>query len=91
MPATGSELGLDDPARKPLAEWARRDDAVAAIRIAMPAVDAIDEAIDDAIYAPYLERQRGELAARSRDRAVAIPPASTLPGAGLVQRDARAA
>jgi len=70
---TGSELGLDDPARKPLTEWARRDDAVTAIRTRLGDAEALDEALDDAIYAPYLTRQRDELAARSRDRALAIP------------------
>ena len=39
----------------------------------LPMAPAADEAIDDAIYAPYLTRQRDELAARSRDRALAIP------------------
>ncbi len=72
--ASGNELGLGDPARKPLAEWVRRDDAVDAVRSRFSNVIAINEAIDDAIYAPYLTRQRGELAARSRDRALAIPP-----------------
>jgi len=71
--ASGKELGLPDPSRKPLSEWARRDDAVTAIRTRLSDVSAIDEALDDAIYAPYLTRQRGELAARSRDRALAIP------------------
>lgn len=70
---TGSDLGLDDPARKPLTEWARRDDAISAIRSRLTGVAAIEEALDDAIYAPYLTRQHGELAARSRDRALAIP------------------
>ena len=31
------------------------------------------EAIDDAIYAPYLERARAELMARARDRSLTIP------------------
>lgn len=69
----GSELGLADTARKPLAEWVRRDDASASVRAMLGHIAAIDEAIDDAIYAPYLTRQEDELAARSRDRALAIP------------------
>jgi tRNA uridine 5-carboxymethylaminomethyl modification enzyme len=69
----GKELGLGDPARKPLAEWARRDDLLDTVRARLSAGPAIDEALDDAIYAPYLARQRDELAARSRDRALAIP------------------
>ena len=71
--ATGRELGLDDPSRRPLAEWARRDDLIERIRDLLPTGAAIDEAIDDAVYAPYLARQRDELVARSRDQAVRIP------------------
>jgi len=70
---SGPELGLAEPARKPLAEWARRDDAVAAVRAKLPLGQATSEAIDDAIYAPYLSRQRAELDARARDKALAIP------------------
>jgi tRNA uridine 5-carboxymethylaminomethyl modification enzyme len=69
----GSELGLDDMARKPLTEWVRRDDANSSVRLMLCHIAAIDEAIDDAIYAPYLTRQKDELVARSRDRALAIP------------------
>ena len=71
--ATGIELGIADTARKPLAEWARRGALLAAIRYRLPAHAAAFEAIDDAAYAPYLERLRGELAVRQRDRALAIP------------------
>lgn len=72
-PVTGSELGVSDVARKPLAEWVRRDDAIAGVRARLPAGDAMDEAIDDAVYTPYLLRARRELEARSRDRQLAIP------------------
>jgi len=72
-PVVGTELGLDDTARKSLAEWVRRDDAIESVRTRLQDVAAVDEAIDDAIYAPYLTRQRDELAARARDRALAIP------------------
>jgi tRNA uridine 5-carboxymethylaminomethyl modification enzyme len=72
-PVTGSMLGLDDSARKPLAEWARREDVVERVRSHLPEGTAMDEAIADAVYAPYLARQRDELAARSRDRSVSIP------------------
>jgi tRNA uridine 5-carboxymethylaminomethyl modification enzyme len=71
--ATGVELGVDDAARKPLSEWVRRDELLPAIRRRLPQVPAVDEAIDDAVYAPYLARLRDELTARSRDRALAIP------------------
>jgi tRNA uridine 5-carboxymethylaminomethyl modification enzyme len=70
---TGSELGIADVARRPLADWARRDELLEAIRGRLPAGSAADEAIDDAVYAPYLTRLRDELAARARDRALAIP------------------
>ena len=69
---TGRELGLMDVSRKPLAEWVRRDDAVDAVRRRLSG-EAAAEAVDDAVYAPYLTRQRDELAARSRDRALVIP------------------
>ena len=72
-PVGGRELGIEDSARKPLAEWARREELVARVRSLIPSGQAADEAIDDAVYAPYLERLRGELAARSRDRSLAIP------------------
>jgi tRNA uridine 5-carboxymethylaminomethyl modification enzyme len=70
---SGVDLGLPDGSRKPLIEWARRDDAIQAVRQRRPSVPAWDEALDDAIYAPYLVRQRSELAARSRDRGLGIP------------------
>jgi tRNA uridine 5-carboxymethylaminomethyl modification enzyme len=71
--ATGPELGISDTARKPLSEWVRRDDLVEAVRARLPHGPAVDEAIDDAAYAPYLTRLRDELSARSKDRALAIP------------------
>lgn len=70
----GRQLGIDDITRKPLSEWARREELVARIRECLPAGAAADEAIDDAAYAPYLARLQSELAARQRDRAMAIPP-----------------
>ena len=71
--ASGTELGLADPARRPLVEWARRDEVLAAVRARLPDGAAADEALDDASYAPYLTRLRGELAARAKDRALNIP------------------
>ncbi len=69
----GSEVGISDVARRPLAEWARRDDALSAVRALLPEGDAVSDAVDDAIYAPYLERARNELLARTRDRGLTIP------------------
>jgi tRNA uridine 5-carboxymethylaminomethyl modification enzyme len=70
---TGPELGVNDAARKSLAEWVRRDDLAEAVRNRLPEGAAADEAIDDAAYAPYLTRLRDELRARARDRLLAIP------------------
>ena len=70
---TGLELGIADVARKRLGEWARRDDAFDAVLGKLPASTASEEALFDAVYAPYLSRQRDELAVRSRDRAITIP------------------
>jgi tRNA uridine 5-carboxymethylaminomethyl modification enzyme len=73
---TGQALRFRDTARKPLAEWARRDDLLKAVRDRLPGGMAVDEAIDDAVYAPYLARLHGELAVRERDRRLAIRSAS---------------
>jgi tRNA uridine 5-carboxymethylaminomethyl modification enzyme len=70
---TGTELGIADTARKPLAEWIRREDVAELVSSRLPKSAAMDEAMDDAIYAPYLQRQRDELASRTRDRMLAIP------------------
>jgi len=88
--ACGNELGLNDISRKSLAEWVRRDDAIDAVRARLKDFAAIDEAIDDAVYAPYLTRQRSELAARSRDKALAIPLSfdfELVPGLSLEMRE----
>ena len=71
--AAGSELGLADASRRPLSDWVRREDVAQAIIEKLPLGAATEEAVSDAIYAPYLIRQREELAVRSRDRAVCIP------------------
>jgi tRNA uridine 5-carboxymethylaminomethyl modification enzyme len=71
--ATGSEVGLADAARRTLAEWARREEAFQAVLERLPSGAASEEALFDAAYAPYLSRQREELAVRTRDRSVAIP------------------
>jgi tRNA uridine 5-carboxymethylaminomethyl modification enzyme len=87
---SGTELGLADQARKPLGEWARREELMAAIRACLPAGAAAAEALDDAVYAPYLARLEGELAARTKDRAIAIPTAfnfSQVPGLSNEMRE----
>jgi tRNA uridine 5-carboxymethylaminomethyl modification enzyme len=70
---SGAELGLADLSRKPLAEWARREELAEQIRARLCAGAVAAEALDDAIYAPYLSRLQSELAARARDRKLAIP------------------
>ena len=72
---SGVDLGLPDPAQKPLLEWARRDDALPKVRSRLPVGPAVDEALDDATYAPYLTRLRSELATREKDRQLAFPTA----------------
>jgi len=69
----GVALGVGDSSRKPLAEWARRDDVIDRVRDRTPASPASEEALADAIYAPYLARQQGEMLARTRDREMSIP------------------
>ncbi len=64
---SAGELGLQGSDRKSLAEWARRDDAIAFVRSRLPAGPGAEEALDDAQYAPYLERQRNEHRNRQRD------------------------
>lgn len=70
---TGTELGVEETLRRPLSEWVRRDELIPAIRGLLPDIAGLAEAIDDAAYAPYLERLKGELAARARDRKLSIP------------------
>ena len=88
--ACGSEIGLSDPATKPLKEWVRREDALAGARRLLPIGHPVDEAIADAMYEPYLARQRQELNARLRDRSVGIPTGfdySNVPGLSSEMRE----
>ena len=71
--ATGTELGVADSQRKPLAEWVRREELMPTVHRLLPPSAALNEAIDDAVYAPYLDRLKGEIEARQRDRKLAIP------------------
>jgi tRNA uridine 5-carboxymethylaminomethyl modification enzyme len=70
----GGDAGVDDARRLSWREWLRRDGVEAQLRVAHEGDAAMQEAIDEAIYAPYLERQQRELAARERDRLIAIRP-----------------
>ena len=71
-PQVGTSLGMNDERRLPLRDWLRRTE-VEEIQRADHADDpAMQEAIDEAVYAPYLDRQAKELAARHRDRLCSI-------------------
>jgi tRNA uridine 5-carboxymethylaminomethyl modification enzyme len=88
--ATGQELGISDTSRKSLAAWARREDLLPAIRDRLPTGAAVEEAIDDSIYEPYIARLRGELEARKRDKALSIPLSfafETVPGLSNEMRE----
>ena len=68
----GTSFGIDDAKRQPIREWLRRGDIEQQIRQERSADLPMQEAIDEAVYAPYLHRQAKELAARDRDRMVPI-------------------
>lgn len=76
-----------DGSRRSLFEWMRLPDV--AIDAFLPSisdiapVDVIDELVEDARYAPYLERQAEEIARMRRDEHVALPPSldyASIPG-----------
>lgn len=68
----GSDLGIDDPRELKHSEWLLRDEVADQARRSYHDSPATLEAIDDVVYAPYLERQQRELAARRRDGMVRI-------------------
>ena len=72
-PVNGVCLGVVDNSVRKLADWVRREDLVGAVRELLPPGRAAAEAIDDALYAPYLERQEAEIRNRLRDRQTPIP------------------
>ncbi|HEY0112308.1 MAG TPA: tRNA uridine-5-carboxymethylaminomethyl(34) synthesis enzyme MnmG [Allosphingosinicella sp.] len=82
---TGAELSSsgisvrDDGVRRPLSDWLRFPEvnAPALLRV-VPDLrgcsrDALDQAIEDHRYAPYVQRQQAEIARLNRDEAVRIP------------------
>lgn len=71
---TGTALGIADSQRKPVKEWLRRAEVELLFRKEHGECLAMQEAIDEAVYAPYLERQGKELSARVRDRLIEIAP-----------------
>lgn len=91
---SGHAVGVDDTKRQPLREWLRRGEVERRLRSQNADDPAMNEAIDEAIYAPYLERQARELSARYRDRMVAIASGfefKTVPGLSteMIERLAR--
>ncbi len=68
----GAFFGLGEAKRMPLREWLRRGEIEERLRKEHIDDPAMNEAIDEAVYAPYLDRQGKELAARHRDRMMAI-------------------
>lgn len=70
--ADGTSLGVDDRKRQPLRDWLRREEVEQRMRTDHRDDAAMQEAIDEAIYAPYIHRQQKELRARHRDRRIAI-------------------
>lgn len=70
----GGDVGIEDSRRLPFREWLRRGCIEENVRAEHRDNEAMHEAIDEAIYAPYLERQSRELAARQRDQLITISP-----------------
>ena len=68
------DLGIDANCIRPRREWLTRDGVAENERKKFFGDDAMQEAIDDAVYAPYVDRQRRELRARERDRLIVIGP-----------------
>jgi tRNA uridine 5-carboxymethylaminomethyl modification enzyme len=63
-------VGLEGAERKSLAEWARRPELIAQVRKLL--APGSEEAVEDALYKPYLDRQAAELTARLNNRSTAL-------------------
>lgn len=89
-PADLAKAGLtvpQDGQRRTLFEWARFPDLAGAITALCPALadadaDLRDEILEDAHYAPYLERQAAEIAELRRNEKVCIPADLDYEGVG---------
>jgi tRNA uridine 5-carboxymethylaminomethyl modification enzyme len=69
----GTAIGLEGDTRSQThREWLSRPEVADAARTRFAEDEAMLEAIDDSIYAPYLERQQREASARHRDRLITI-------------------
>lgn len=70
----GQQLGVPTTESRRLAEWARVEAANSAVRAKLgPPSAALDEVMEDCIYAPYVYRQHREWEA-ARGNQVPIPP-----------------
>lgn len=81
--ASGSELGFEGSERMSFGEWCLRPSMVGAVLAILGDGAAQAEAIEDAIYAPYLARLHLETEKRLRDGDVVIPEGlafATIPG-----------
>ncbi|MBO9580874.1 MAG: tRNA uridine-5-carboxymethylaminomethyl(34) synthesis enzyme MnmG [Sphingobium sp.] len=79
MIALGADL-RDDGMRRSLAEWARFPDVSReTLAMASPAIAdcedeaLVDELLQDAVYAPYVERQAAEVRALRANEAISLP------------------
>lgn len=71
----GSQMGIDDCRPLQRAEWMRRAPVEHRYRTLAADDPAMLQAIDEAVYEPYLDRQRREQIARHRDRMILIDDA----------------
>ncbi|WP_265569577.1 tRNA uridine-5-carboxymethylaminomethyl(34) synthesis enzyme MnmG [Sphingomicrobium nitratireducens] len=72
---SGSELGFDDTNSRPLSEWVSRPGGEQAVATRLGPGHAAREVLFDALYAPYLERQRREWTSLEAARQQVIPSA----------------
>ncbi|MBW0143941.1 tRNA uridine-5-carboxymethylaminomethyl(34) synthesis enzyme MnmG [Sphingomicrobium clamense] len=74
MRLRAEELGLPgDGHRRPLSDWVSRPGGEQAVRTRLGTDEIVDTVLADAIYAPYLERQRNEWEAVEGQRKTRIP------------------
>ncbi|MGE4430039.1 MAG: tRNA uridine-5-carboxymethylaminomethyl(34) synthesis enzyme MnmG [Sphingobium sp.] len=83
-----------DGSRRSLFEWARFPEMETAIMELSPLLaeaepDLRDEILEDAHYAPYLERQSAEIAERRRNEAITIPAGMDYDGIGGLSLEMR--
>jgi tRNA uridine 5-carboxymethylaminomethyl modification enzyme len=70
---SGEALNVGSQERAPLSRWLSRTGLRDPISALLGGGAAVEEAIDDAMYEPYVARQRDEVTARALDRRRALP------------------